>query len=135
MLSLRLGSILAASHPFPLPFFRLSARPGTRRSSMIWAEFRDPSGDCEALAATISNVPESLGLDLGVTMRAFKPHVTLARARRPRPLQASALQAGSHAVSAGARTMSVLSATLFTSTLTRHGPIYDALKTWPLRDW
>lgn len=130
MLEERLGHLFANQPPCELSFRRLTAVPNTRRCSMVWAEFLDPSGVCEQLAAGAAAVGAEFGAR--AETRRFVPHVTLVRSRRTKPLDPHALERGALPLADGSPVMSVLSATLFSSTLTRHGPVYEALRTWPL---
>lgn len=126
----KLGLLMATQPTCELPLLRLAAIPNARRCSMVWAEFLDPSGRCGELAAGVSAV----GAEFGSVAdeRPFRAHVTLARARRKKPLHPGALQRATESTAHGSPVMSVLSATLFSSTLTRQGPVYQALRTWPL---
>ena len=126
----RLGSVFAASQPFTLPFRRLSAHPNPRRCSMIWADFLDPSDRCSTIANGIADIAG--GPDSIANNRHFLPHVTLARARHVKPLDVAALRCAAETIAGDSRVMSVLCAKLFSSTLTRHGPVYEVLRTWPL---
>jgi len=132
LLADRLGVLFSDQTPCELPFQQLRAVPNTRRCSMVWAEFLDPSGACAQLAAGVSAV----GAEFGTPheKRPFVPHVTLVRSRRAKPLDPGALERGASRLTEGAPAMSVLSATLFSSTLTRRGPEYDVVQTWLLSE-
>jgi 2'-5' RNA ligase len=90
---------------------------------------------CEMLASGIESVLEEL-LGVDRDARSFHPHVTLARARRPRTVPDAALLAASEVLTdpaaLAATTMSVVCATLLSSTLGPAGPTYDTLGTIPL---
>jgi len=130
MLEERLGRMLSSQRPCELPFRRLAAVPNTRSCSMVWAEFLDPSGVCTQIAAGAGAVGAEFGAR--AETRRFVPHVTLVRSRRAKSLDPRALETGALPSADGPPVMSVLSATLFSSTLTRHGPVHEALQTWPL---
>jgi RNA 2',3'-cyclic 3'-phosphodiesterase len=107
------------------------ALPSLRRCSMVWATFDDAENHpCEALASRIKAVTAEF--DQAPDDRRFVPHVTLVRARRPHRLDSDALAAAHSALTCGNPSMSVPSATLFASTLTRQGPIYERLARWEL---
>lgn len=113
---------------FELPFAGLRPVPNERRARMLWADYDDPSGTCAAIASTIGAAAG--GLDIAVEDRAFKAHVTLARARRPRHLGETVLSTLSTAQLGVPEFVSVPSARLFSSTLTKTGPRYETLETW-----
>ena len=129
-LAAALGQAIGRCDPFELGFDRVRAIPGERRCSMLWAAFDDPSGGCATLAEQVEKA--SLAFGAQPDERAFKPHATLARARRPRRIQRQALEAATAALSVGETRVSVPSATLFASTLTPRGPVYDVRGTWAL---
>ena len=111
--------------------------PSERRADMLWAHLAGEIESCEMLASGFEGVLEEI-LDLDRDARSFRPHITLARARRPRGTPAAALEAADDVLSdlarTSARTMSVRSATLFASTLGPTGPRYDRLGEIPLLD-
>ncbi|HEX9094408.1 MAG TPA: RNA 2',3'-cyclic phosphodiesterase [Coriobacteriia bacterium] len=127
----RLAKVLG---PLPRPRTKLSrmrAVPSPRRASMLWATFDDPDGAAAAIAAAADRV---LAAEFGVPSdaRAFSPHVTLARARSPRPVPQDALPAAQARLETGPesdREMSVRSCTLYASTLGPDGPAYRSLGT------
>ena len=117
-------AVAAGTPGFDIRLKGVEAVPSTRHASMLWASLRDPAG-------TVTGLRERL---LAATARPceparlFRPHITLVRARRPRPVPPDALNATQRIVSeAGKGTdgiMSVRSVTLFSSTLTAAGPEY-----------
>lgn len=112
--------------PFPLTSAGLRAVPSAGRATMIWSRIEDPTGRCASLARLADRIAEGHGVP--VEGRRFTPHVTLVRARRPRRIDAETLVEAAHASGLdGLGAMSVLSASLFSSTLTPHGPIHERL--------
>jgi 2'-5' RNA ligase len=97
---------------------------------MVWARFSDDEGRCADLAGRVEGAAAAIGLP--AEQRSFAPHVTLVRARRPRALDGAALTGANAVACAEQISMSVLSATLFASTLTRTGPVYEAIDSWAL---
>ncbi len=97
--------------------------PAGKRLRMIWATVADPSGG-------LSELHRLLGQGLGeggfpVEHRPFKPHVTLARiryARDPEPIRSMV-----EGVSRGYGRGKVAELTLYSSELTKSGPIYAPL--------
>ncbi len=122
---------LAELKPFPLGFGELRAVPRLSRASLIWMDGDDPTGGCGILAGAA----EAAALRIGVEAepRPFEPHVTLVRARRPRPVaQEVLLRAQDGGGVASLPTMSVLSATLFSSVLTPTAPRHTRLAEFAL---
>ncbi len=120
---------------FDLELSGLRAVPSSRRARMIWAELADPSGRCAALAASIAGALEPFDAERDEG-RPFRAHITLARARTPRPVAAEAIDSATTALlaSGASPVMSVRGFTLYASTLGRHGPTYESLAEIPLGD-
>lgn len=120
--SLRLG--LAALEPFDL---RLSepahAVPNVRRATMLWATLADIDGSAALLASIVGDAAALQGV--APDARDFRPHITLVRARRPRPFRPSERLHLSSMEPVGL--VSVGAVSLFRSTLTKHGPVYEVL--------
>lgn len=126
--ALQLEPALATLATFGLDLTGVAAVPSARRCTLVWAAFEDPDGVCAALAQKVDDVAERFGCEREA--RAFRPHVTLVRARHPRYLHSEALACANAALEDAPHSMSVPSATLFASTLTRRGPIYESLARW-----
>ena len=127
-----LGVAMSRVWPFALEPAGMQAIPGTQRASMFWAAFDDPSGDCARLARTAESALERFGVE--VDRRVFKPHVTLARARRPHAFPAEIIESLVGRTDTAVASMSVSSLTLFSSTLTRSGPVYEVVEKWTLAE-
>jgi 2'-5' RNA ligase len=130
----RLGSDFAAvaaqQTPFSLRMAGLRGVPKPARASMIWAVIDDPSGG--GLAQALDEVAAARGFD--PESRPYAPHVTLARCRRPRTVASEVLaEAARRSDLAALAPVSVLSATIFASTLTPLGPIHERLREFALR--
>jgi len=123
---------VASSHPpFPLGPATVRAIPKPGRASMLWAVLADPTRRCGELAESADHVAVEAGLEADA--RPFVPHVTLVRARRPRPVSTGALPAAEEQLRlAGPQLMSVSSVTLFSSKLTPQGPIHERLARFAL---
>jgi 2'-5' RNA ligase len=122
--------LVAASHAaMSLPFRAVRARPSRGRARMLWAGFDDPDGRCAALAAAVTEA----GAEAGGRRddRAYRPHVTLCRARRPLRVSQATLDQATHIIAASG-SLSVPSITLCSSTLTPRGAEYTQKGTWPL---
>ncbi len=127
-LTAAIGDRLSDVGPFSLRFVELRPAPNARRVSMLWAAYSDSEGAGAHLVSVIGRA--AADFDIPLEPRAFKPHVTLARTRRPR-------KAGDAVRSSLARLsesvpgfLSVPSATLFASTLSKAGPHYEVLEEW-----
>lgn len=117
---------------FELDLAGLRAVPSSKRASMIWTRIDDPTGQCAHLAQEAERIAIECGLD--PEPRCFVPHVTLVRARRPHAVRAGVLEAAElKAGMCDVGSMSVLSASLFASTLTPRGPIHERLRKFELQ--
>lgn len=130
-LSTALRESVAPHHAFELPFVRVRAVPSEQRSRMLWATLADADGRCAALAASVQRAASEFGISRDE--RPFLPHVTLCRARRPRPVDGGAVEAATVELTVALETMSVGAVTLFTSRLTPRGPVYSVSEEFPLR--
>lgn len=121
---------VATVAPFEIGLSGVRAVPAGGRARMLWGTFVDESGRCGALAEAC----ERAALDVGAEpeIRTFVPHVTLVRARRPRPLATGALEAGNAVATDADGFVSVRAASVFRSTLGHQGPTYTVLRTCPL---
>ncbi len=127
---------LAARTRFSLVLTRAAIGvPAGRRSRMLWSIFDDPTGECACLASAIDDA--AAGLAIPAEERRFRAHVTLARARTPRRFTPP-VDLERHVTERlggdSERAMSVGEVTLFSSTLTGDGPIYDRLVRIPLKE-
>lgn len=124
-----IAEAVARTAPFELRLAGFRSVSSARSARMLWAEFADPEGAAAALAAAVEEAvaPFSPARDV----KPFRPHVTLARARHPRPAPREAVDAAEALLTAGVPPLSVTRATLYASTLTRTGPVYDLLRIFP----
>lgn len=121
----------AAAEPFSLAVDGIVARPDRRAARMLWATLADGSGRGAQLARSL-RATTVLSPDVAGRERPWAPHVTLCRARRPRPIGAHALAAANALLDRFETVMSVPYATVFVSRLTPAGPIYERLATCAL---
>jgi 2'-5' RNA ligase len=126
-----IGDAVATHHTFDLWLADVRAVPHLRRCRMLWATFLDTDGACAALARSVDRAAQAFGVE--PDERAFVPHATLCRARRPRSLSGSALDAARAILADVSTPMSVPSATVFSSRLTPRGPIYSPIGSRSLR--
>jgi 2'-5' RNA ligase len=123
-----LADVTSLTSCFDLTLSGVAVRPRPRAASMLWAEFSDGTAGITALAERLAFALASDGD--GRPDHPFNPHVTLVRARRPRPVALDALAAAAtviEATPAPERSMSVTEVTLYSSTLTPRGSRYEAL--------
>ncbi len=126
-----LDSVAESHRPFELPPGTIRAVPSSRRCTMIWSAFPDPEGACEALARDLSRVTQPATPTHSA--KPFRAHVTLCRARRPRPIVTSAIDEANKTAGIDSSLLSVPSFTLFASRLTSSGAVYTERRTWPLQ--
>jgi 2'-5' RNA ligase len=117
-----------------LALARVRARPSPGRASMLWATL---DGEAHRTASLARELADALEFTLGLRRdrRAFVPHVTLVRARTPRPVAPDALAAADAILAAGKDrdgSVSVRSVTMYSSTLGPQGPHYEPLGSAPL---
>ncbi len=129
-----LASLSPRTEAFEAHLSGVVARPSPRSATMLWAAFRDnDQGRFSALATVLDD--ELLRRGIPIEDRPYVPHVTLVRARRRRSVSRHVLDAGDAAIQsaeAAARTVSVRGVTLYSSTLTARGPIYEPVATGTL---
>lgn len=128
----RLAKEFCHCEPFELPLDEtVYAIPSPARAKMLWTTLLDPRGEGAGLAELVERVALSFGIDADV--REYRPHITLARARRPKRFDLTS--ADGTALTPDITTPSTVSvqhATLYKSTLTRQGPVYEILTRVPL---
>jgi len=118
-----------------LPAFQLDIAGadvfGGSKPRMLWAGVT-PSDPLSRLRTHVRTAATSAGIDL--RREKFKPHITLARFRRDlRPETSERLARFlTHHARFTAPTVTVTSFTLYRSTLTETGPIYDSLADYSL---
>lgn len=123
---------VAGLEPFRLRLECVRAIPRARSASLVWVAPRTGAEDTAALAACVEQATSFL--DFQPDGRAFKPHITLCRARKPRRADAAALDAAEHVLNRAderAASMSVREVTLYSSVLTPRGPVYEELAIIP----
>ncbi|GAB4286486.1 MAG: RNA 2',3'-cyclic phosphodiesterase [Coriobacteriia bacterium] len=124
-----LASLCPRTNAFDARVSGIVPRPSARSATMLWATFREE--DLPRFSALASALEDEL-LRRGIPAegRPYVPHVTLVRARRRRSLSRGALDAANESIEradAAARTVSVRTVTLYSSTLTPRGPVYEAI--------
>lgn len=118
---------------YPLALRELHAIPRLRAAQMIWATLAEGETVTAALADSIDRQLEPLGFE--VPARPFTAHITLARAHRPKAIAFDAIDAGNRILYVATdreKRMSVRGITLYSSTLTPRGALYEELAIVPL---
>ncbi len=129
---MRAIAVTAPSVPsFQLPLKRLEASPSTRRCRVIWAAYDDES-DHFARAVDTFDSAACGAANLEPESRPPRPHVTLCRSRRPRPISGHHLARATAHLRAVAPVMSVPTVTLYASRLRPDGPTYEVVGSWIL---
>ncbi len=120
----------ASVAPFTLEASGVRAVPSGRKARMLWGTFADPSGRAYELSAAAERAAIVVGAE--PESRAFKPHVTLVRARSPHGLDARAIEEANGIVNGANPSVSVTAASVYRSRLSKNGPTYELLATCPL---
>ncbi|MBN2821856.1 MAG: RNA 2',3'-cyclic phosphodiesterase [Coriobacteriia bacterium] len=113
----------------------ISAVPRPRSATMLWTGIEEGSAATIELANTVDAALVEMGFP--AETRSFKPHITLVRSRNPQRVPFEMLDVGQHVFFAAEdrlKRMSVRGVTLYTSTLTPQGPVYEERLFAPLAD-
>jgi RNA 2',3'-cyclic 3'-phosphodiesterase len=103
----------------------IGAFPSTGRARVVWAGVEDPMG---ALAQLAAGLDAALAAEFRVDMRAFTPHITVARPEPPIRLA----EATGEAATLSTEPFSIDRLVLFRSHLRRPAPRYEPLSAFPL---
>jgi 2'-5' RNA ligase len=113
--------------PFQVSVRGIGFFPGNRSPRVLWAGLQAPT--MEGLAEKIDSRMEGFGFER--EKRAYRPHITLARARNTR-LDASLVRAAMHFENHDFGSFSVDRCFLYESTLKPTGSVYTQLKQYLL---
>jgi 2'-5' RNA ligase len=116
--------------PFDLQVLGAGAFPSPDRPRTLWLGVGQGRDEMIALQASIEKSLDSLGFR--GEARRYTPHLTIGRPGRGEPPRELALELAAMADFNGG-TMLVDEVTIFSSELTRQGPVYDPLGFAPLR--
>lgn len=120
-----LETLTAAASPIPTRLTRLGMFPDRRRPRLLWIGLDDAEGRLTRLAEAVETALGNVGFKK--EDRAFQPHITIARLRSSHNVGALAETAAQLSIPCGIN-QSFASLTLFKSTLTPAGPVYESLK-------
>jgi RNA 2',3'-cyclic 3'-phosphodiesterase len=130
----RLDGVSAALEPVgrshraaSLSLAGLGAFPSERRARVLWVGLDDPAGLLPSLASAADEALAPLGFE--PESRAFSPHLTLARLRRPASVSALVTEP----FAAGTPPFVVKHLALYRSYLHPQGARYEVLEAYPLR--
>lgn len=132
VLAERAALAISDLEPYRLRLDVIRAVPRPRSASLMWVAPSSGADDTAELAQRMAEA--SSFLDFQPDGRAFKTHVTLVRARHPRKVVHEALDETErclHHADERGTTMSVREVTLYASTLTPRGPVYEELALIP----
>lgn len=124
---------VAVIEPYRLRLDVVRAIPRPRSASLVWVQPSSGGEETGRLAEAI--VGATSFLEFQPDGHRFKTHLTLCRARHPRRVTTPSLDAVEHMLRRSedrAVMMSVREITLFSSTLTPRGPVYEELAIIPL---
>jgi RNA 2',3'-cyclic 3'-phosphodiesterase len=114
----------SVSGPIPTAATGAGAFPSARRARVIWAGLDPGDGRLGGLARAVDAALEPIGFAPG--SRAWTPHVTLARLRKPAAVPFVVADTPQPVA------FSIVEATLFRSRLGRPAPVYEPLERFPL---
>ena len=118
----RLPASATAVEPFEARLAGAGRFPERGKARVLWVGFEDPTGSLAELSASVGRSLEGL---FQPDERPFRPHVTVARARRPVAVRLPATDVARLA-------FPVEQITLFRSFLGGEHARYEALARWPL---
>lgn len=131
--ALRVADAVSSFESFRMRLDVVRAVPRPRAATMIWVGASTGLEEIASLAETVNRTVSFL--DFVPDGKPFKTHVTLCRARHSRRLAPGALDEVERLLDRArdrAITVSVHEVTLYASTLTPRGPVYEHLATIPL---
>lgn len=120
-----LDSILKDIHSIQTGLTQVGAFPSLQRPRIIWIGLRD---DARQISRLAESVEEALGgIGFKKEDRPFQPHITIGRFRSTHNLPSFTKKFDQYSLPA-APDLTISSITLFKSTLTSSGPIYEPLR-------
>ena len=120
---------LAEIHPFPFEMRGLGFFPNEHAPKVLWCGTKEGKAELCALAQRVQDALKTLGFP--PEKQPFSPHLTLGRIPALRGVEAMMTVVKSHqGVSLGEGQINAV--TLYQSTLTPDGPVYQPLHRWQL---
>lgn len=124
-----LPQVLKTAQPFSLNIDALGGFPNLRYPRIIWVGVKDGAEETRGIAGSIEKHLITLGFEK--EDRPFSPHITIGRVRSGKNLN-NLIQLLTATTLASPLRQDVKQLTLFKSTLTPRGPIYEPLKIFAL---
>lgn len=127
-------SACARVERYTLALGQTCAIPRLRKARMVWVTAEGGARDTTDLALLLARALEPTGYQ--PPDRPFSPHITLVRSRQPQTMPFEAIDAANRLLFASEErdaAMSVRGVTVYSSTLSPRGPVYDELAFAPLR--
>ncbi|MCK5180642.1 MAG: RNA 2',3'-cyclic phosphodiesterase, partial [Candidatus Omnitrophica bacterium] len=119
-----LDGLLQGSGPVDIELARLGAFPGIEYPKVLWAGLKDEDGK---IAQKVFALEDGLGrTGFKKEDKPFHPHVTIGRTRSPKNLKLLSEALSNYPLPIGLK-QTALHITLYKSTLTSQGPIYESL--------
>ena len=119
------GKLNKDIHPIQTGLTQVGAFPSPERPRVIWIGLRDDERPISRLAESVEEALGNIGFKK--EKKRFQPHITIGRVRSTHNLSSLTKKFAQYSLSA-APDLIISSITLFKSTLTSSGPIYEPLK-------
>lgn len=120
-----LAEVCRGIQPIQTQLTELGVFPDIRRPRVLWAGLEDTGGKLTRLTTAVEDALGHIGFKKEI--RPFQAHITVGRIRTNRKLPVLIQELQSYVLPAAHEEI-ILSFTLFKSTLTSQGPIYEKLK-------
>lgn len=125
-----LAEVCRGIQPIQTQLTELGVFPDIRRPRVLWAGLKDTGGKLTQLATAVEDALGHIGFKKEI--RPFHAHITVGRIRTNGKLPVLIRELQSYVLPAAHEEI-ILSFTLFKSTLTSQGPIYEKLKEFPFQ--
>lgn len=123
-ISQTLKEVSANMSPIRTGLSGLGVFPGTKQPRVLWVGLEDPDKKIVRLAESVDSALGNIGF--AKEKRAFTPHITLGRLRSGKNVSSLMGRLQSYTLPPGIK-QTIAHITVFKSTLTSQGPIYEAL--------
>jgi len=114
---------------FETELTELGGFPSIERPRILWAGLSDEQGYLTTLVKTLEHDLGKIGFRKD--RKSFHPHLTIGRIRTPKNIDRLSKTISDYPLPSGMK-QTVRTVTLYQSTLTPTGPIYEPLETYPL---
>lgn len=127
--STAMNDATADMESFQVRIGAIRAVPRLRSATMLWVTMEEGKDEIADLARRVDTSLVDAGFS--AETRPFDPHITLVRSRSARRIDFDTMDAGDRTIFAAeerAKRVSVRRVTLFSSSLTPQGPVYEELE-------